>query len=86
MTMNQETLTVLLGIPAGIIGIAILAGILQSICRGSPANGLVRQAMLISFPGTSGKRYPYLGAVFLGILLTLVGVFAILGLVDLILE
>ena len=54
---------------AGFAGVIILRGVGRSERLGKPATGLIRQLMLISFPGTNEKRSPYIGATFIGILL-----------------
>ena len=59
----------IIAVLAGFAGVIILRDIGRSERRGAPASGLIRQLMLISFPGTDEKRSPYIGATFIGILL-----------------
>jgi hypothetical protein len=62
---------------AGFVGVIILRDVGRSERRGAPASGLIRQLMLISFPGTDEKRSPYVGATFIGILLLAIALIGI---------
>ena len=68
---------VIIAILAGFAGIIILRDIGRSERLGKPATGLIRQLMLISFPGSDEKRSPYLGATFIGILLVAIALIGI---------
>jgi len=68
---------VIIAILAGFAGIIILRDIGRSERLGKPATGLIRQLMLISFPGTDEKKSPYLGATFIGILLVAIALIGI---------
>ena len=59
----------IIAVLAGFTGVIILRDVGRSERRGAPATGLIRQLMLISFPGTDEKQCPYMGATFIGILL-----------------
>ena len=66
-----------ISILAGYVGAIILRDVSRSERLGSPASGLIRQLMFISFPGTDEKRSPYIGATFIGILLLAIALFGI---------
>ena len=68
----------IIAVLAGLAGFIILRDIGRSERQGTPASGLIRQLMLISFPGTDEKRSPYLGATFIGILLLAIALFGII--------
>ena len=68
----------IIAVLAGMVGFIILRDVGRSERLGTPASGLIRQLMLISFPGTDEKRSPYLGATFIGILLLAISLFGII--------
>ena len=68
----------IIAVLAGFAGVIILRDVGRSERRGAPATGLIRQLMLISFPGTDEKRSPYIGATFIGIILLAIALFGII--------
>ena len=67
----------IIAVLAGFAGVIILRDVGRSERLGKPATGLIRQLMLLSFPGTDEKRSPYLGATFIGILLVAIALVGI---------
>ena len=67
----------IIAILTGLMGVIILRDVGRSERQGTPASGLIRQLMFISFPGTDEKRSPYIGATFIGILLLAIALFGI---------
>ncbi len=70
-----------LALLAGYAGFIILRDVNKSEHDGKPVSMLIRQLMFITFPGANENSNPYLGAIFMGCLLAMMGVFGVVGIV-----